>query len=123
LRRIPRRAGHPEGDIAPGLNPQPPDLEQISTLYMPAELFWILKHGIRMTGMRSWGDHSDDELWATVGFLERLPKLTEQDYAKLVMESVAHPGVHEHGGEDKTGHAAVVGSGREPLEPAQLEPK
>jgi hypothetical protein len=39
---------------------------------------------------------------------ERLPKLTEQDYAKLVMESAAHPGVHEPGGEDETGHAKIV---------------
>lgn len=93
--------GVPKGEIAYGLNPQPPDLKEISSRYTPSELFWILKHGIRMTGMPSWGDHSDDELWATVGFLERLPKLTEQDYARLVMESVAHPGVHEHGAEDK----------------------
>jgi hypothetical protein len=35
--------GVPKGDIAPGLNPQPPDLEQISTLCTPAELFWIQK--------------------------------------------------------------------------------
>jgi len=61
----------------------------------------MIKHGIKMTGMPSWGDHSDDELWATVAFVEKLPKITEQDYAKLVMESRAHGGDHQHEGENK----------------------
>jgi hypothetical protein len=64
-----------------------------------------------MTGMPSWGDHSDDELWATVGFLEKLPNMTEQDYAKLVIESMAHGGHHHHnGGEDgRSGPMAPTG--------------
>ena len=90
--------GVPKGDIAHGLNPQPPDLTHASDHYTPSELFWILKHGIKMTGMPSWGDHSDDELWATVAFLEKLPGMSEQDYAKLVMSSMAHGGHHHPGG-------------------------
>jgi len=109
LRGLPRRAGVPKGDIAHGLNPQPPDLKRISTLYTPPELFWILKHGIRMTGMPSWGDHSDDELWATVGFLEKLPDMTEQDYAKLVMAGIAHGG-HQHRTGGEPSGAAPPGS-------------
>ena len=93
--------GVPKGDIAHGLNPQPPDLTHASDHYTPSELFWILKHGIKMTGMPSWGDHSDDELWATVAFLEKLPNMTEQEYAKLVMEGMARGGHHQHGSEDK----------------------
>jgi len=54
----------PEGDIARGLYPQPPDLANAATLYSPAELFWIVKNSIKMTGMPSWRDHSDEELWA-----------------------------------------------------------
>jgi mono/diheme cytochrome c family protein len=84
--------GVPKGDIAEGLNPQPPDLAYASGVYAPSELFWILKHGIKMTGMPSWGDHSDDELWATVSFLEKLPNMTEQHCAKLVIASTAHGG-------------------------------
>ena len=95
--------GVPKGDIAHGLNPRPPDLAHASGLYSPSELFWILKHGIKMTGMPSWGDHSDDELWATVGFLEKLPGMTEQDYAKLVMTSMAHGGHHHESHEPEPG--------------------
>ena len=91
--------GVPKGDIAHGLYPPPPDLAKAAPIYTPAELFWILKHGIKMTGMPAWSDHSDDELWATVGFLEKLPGMSEQDYAKLVMASMAH-GTHRHDGRD-----------------------
>jgi mono/diheme cytochrome c family protein len=87
--------GVPRGDIGRGLYPPPPDLAKTTPLYSPAELFWILKHGIKMTGMPAWSDHSDEELWGTVAFLEKLPGMSEQDYARLVMASMAHGG-HGH---------------------------
>jgi mono/diheme cytochrome c family protein len=86
--------GVPKGDIGHGLYPPPPDLAIAVPLYSPAELFWILNHGIKMTGMPAWSDHSDEELWATVAFLEKLPGMSEQDYARLVMASMAHGGPH-----------------------------
>jgi mono/diheme cytochrome c family protein len=95
--------GVPRGAIAKGLYPQPPDLAQAAQLYSPGELFWILKHGIKMTGMPAWSDHSDDELWATVAFVEKLPGMTAQDYAKLVMASLTHSGQHQHGDEGRQG--------------------
>jgi|HubBroStandDraft_6_1064221.scaffolds.fasta_scaffold07856_5 CopA family copper-resistance protein len=92
--------GVPKGDIGRGLNPPPPDLAKNAPLYNPAELFWIVKHGIKMTGMPAWSDHSDEELWATVAFLEKLPAMSEQEYAGLVMASMAHGGHHDHGAGD-----------------------
>jgi mono/diheme cytochrome c family protein len=86
--------GMPKGDIAHGLYPQPPNLPEAAERYSPGELFWILKHGIKMTGMPAWNDHSDGELWATVAFVEKLPGMSEQDYAKLVKASMAHGGHH-----------------------------
>jgi mono/diheme cytochrome c family protein len=90
--------GVPRGDIADGLYPAPADLKQVARRYTPGELFWILKNGIKMSGMPSWSDHSDDELWVTVAFLEKLPEMTEPDYAKLVMESMKMGGRHQDGG-------------------------
>jgi mono/diheme cytochrome c family protein len=84
--------GVPKGDIAAGLNPQPPDLAHASGHYIPSELFWLLKHGIKMTGMPAWSDHSEEELWATVAFLQRLPGMSEEDYGKLVMATMTHGG-------------------------------
>jgi mono/diheme cytochrome c family protein len=88
--------GVPKGDIALGLYPEPPDLAKAAAIYSPGELFWILKHGIKMTGMPSWSDHSDDELWAAVAFIEKLPGMSEADYAQLVMANMTNGGHHHH---------------------------
>jgi mono/diheme cytochrome c family protein len=80
--------GVPKGDIAAGLYPQPPDLALTAQAYTDGELFWTLKHGLKMTGMPAWADHSDQELWATVAFLRKLPGMIPEDYAKLVMQSM-----------------------------------
>ena len=92
--------GVPRRDIAQGLYPPPPDLAKAASLYTPAELFWIIKHGIKMTGLPAWSDHSDEEIWATVGFLEKLPGMNEQDYAGLVIASMAHSGHHSSNSDD-----------------------
>ena len=86
--------GVSKGDIGRGLYLPPPDLAKATSLYSPAKLFWIVKHGIKMTGMPAWSDHRDEELWATVAFLEKLPGMSEQDYAGLVMASMVHGGGH-----------------------------
>ena len=92
--------GVPKGDIAHGLYPQPPNLAETAKRYSPGELFWILKNGIKMSGMPAWNDHSDDELWATVAFVRKLPGMTPEDYARLVMQSLQGGGHHhdrDHG--------------------------
>ena len=86
-------------DLAEGLYPRPPNLAEAARAYTPAELFWIIQHGIRMTAMPSWGDHSDDELWAPVAFIEKLPGIADQEYAKLVASSRAQGG-DQHGGQE-----------------------
>jgi hypothetical protein len=50
---------------------------------------------MKMTGMPAWADHSDEEVWATVAFLRKLPGMSEEDYARLVMASIAQGG-HRH---------------------------
>jgi len=107
--------GVPKGDIANGLYPQPPDLAVTSKTYTDAELFWIIKHGVKMTGMPAWADHSDDELWATVAFIEKLPGMTEQDYAKLVTASRAQGG-------HRDSQEAPPGAAPQPAEKAHDHP-
>jgi mono/diheme cytochrome c family protein len=87
--------GVERGDIAEGLYPRPPNLADAARYYTPGELFWIVKHGIRMTGMPAWGDHSDDEIWATVALIEKLPGMTGQEYVELLAASGARSG-HRH---------------------------
>src|SRR3954453_15904143 len=94
-----------KGDIGKGLYPTPPDLAVAARRYTAPELFWIIKNGIKMTGMPAWADHSDDEIWATVGFLKKLGVgMTEQQYGELVRQTMMQGGMHHH-------DAAAPGSG------------
>ncbi|OIR00539.1 hypothetical protein GALL_174120 [mine drainage metagenome] len=74
-------------DMADGMYPTPPDLQKTVAQRTSAELFWIVKNGIKMSGMPSWADHGDDELWPVVAFLETLPTLKPEDYAGLMAEA------------------------------------
>ncbi|EMI15555.1 secreted protein [Rhodopirellula maiorica SM1] len=67
-----------------GLNPPAPALEKHLDDFSDEELFWIIKHGIRMTGMPSFGkDHSEEEIWSMVAFLRTLPNLTRAQKKQL----------------------------------------
>lgn len=71
-------------EISRGLYPRAPELRRGSDL-TPAEEFWVVKHGIKMTGMAAWGETHDDELlWDVVAFLRKLPELTTDQYQALV---------------------------------------
>jgi mono/diheme cytochrome c family protein len=65
-----------------GLNPGPPDLKDVVTDLQPAELFWIVKNGIKMTGMPSFGAVGvpDAEIWSMVAFLKKLPTVSDNDF-------------------------------------------
>jgi mono/diheme cytochrome c family protein len=76
--------GMKRSDVVAGLNPRSPSLTMIAKSYTPAELFWITKHGIKLSGMPAWIDHSDDEVWALVGFLQKLPGMKPQEFAGLI---------------------------------------
>jgi mono/diheme cytochrome c family protein len=84
--------GVPKSEIGMGLNPDPPDLAKEGAEQSPARLFWVLKNGIKMTGMPSFGmTHTDEQLWAMVAFLKQLPKLNPQQYAAMLQEAGVHP--------------------------------
>jgi mono/diheme cytochrome c family protein len=71
-------------EFAKGLLPVPSSLSQAAHDWLPAELYWITRHGIKMTGMPAWQFRIDeDSLWATVAFLQTLPGMSANQYAKL----------------------------------------
>ena len=65
-----------------GLNPGPPDLSEIAKERSPAAIFWVVKNGIRMTGMPSFGKAGapDNEVWQIAAFVKKLPNTSEADY-------------------------------------------
>ncbi|MDA2918095.1 cytochrome c [Desulfobacterota bacterium AH_259_B03_O07] len=83
-------------EIGKGLNPEPPELSEEAEDMSPAELFWITKNGIKMTGMPAFGStHSDEELWAIVAFLMTLPETSQEEYQEMVKETEGTPHKHE----------------------------
>jgi len=70
--------------IAQRMTPVPPGLYDAARDFTPDELFWIVKHGVKMTAMPAWpAQGRDDEIWAMVAFLRHLPAQKTADYAKL----------------------------------------
>jgi hypothetical protein len=72
--------------------PQPPVLTDSAKEWSPSELFWIIRNGIKMSGMPAWPARSDDDLWDIIAFLQKLPSMSEQEYANLVKEAIAAGG-------------------------------
>ncbi len=72
-------------DIGIGLNPPAPDLTLRKVQKRTdGELFWLVSHGIRMTGMPAFGPtHEDEEMWKIVAFLRHLPEITPEEEQQL----------------------------------------
>ena len=71
-------------EISRGLYPRASELRRGSRL-TPAEEFWVVKHGLKMSGMPAWGvSHDDELLWDLVAFLRKMPELTADQYQTLV---------------------------------------
>lgn len=67
--------------VARGLNPEPPGLADVAREWGPEAMYWVIRNGIRMTGMPAWeGSMSEEESWALVAFLQQLPELTPERY-------------------------------------------
>lgn len=109
-------------ELSQGLYPAPPRLAETSGHDNPAASFWIIKHGIKSTGMPAWGRFMEDQyIWSLVAFLEQLPSLTPQEYQALVNASDGH----QHGGGEDDTHGtsgAHHADGAPPAESHQPEP-
>jgi mono/diheme cytochrome c family protein len=70
--------------FALGLTPLPTPLARSGKDRSPAELYWVVRYGIKMTGMPAWEFRMPEEdLWAVVAFLKRLPLLSVAEYTEL----------------------------------------
>jgi mono/diheme cytochrome c family protein len=70
--------------FALGMNPVPANLAHTSRERSPAELYWTVKYGLKMTGMPAWEFRlREGELWDLVAFLKALPQLSPATYREL----------------------------------------
>jgi len=76
--------GYDSDELYRGLYPRPPRLAKAKHLD-PKEAFWVIKHGLKLTGMPAWGPtHDDEELWSMVAFLKKMPELSPEQYREMV---------------------------------------
>ena len=88
------KPGVNKSDMSTGLYPSPPNLSLAPDDHEHAHdagdaasaqrQFWIIKHGIKASGMPAWGPtHDDQRIWAMVAFIQKLPALTPEQYQIL----------------------------------------
>ena len=98
--------GMARNEFAQGLYPGPPDLASADwhREMNNAQIFWIIKNGLKMTGMPSFGNtHSDREIWSMVAFIDRLPTLQPDQYKAMIKHTDQGDG-HHHESEKEAGH-------------------
>ena len=59
-----------------GFYPRVPQFDSEPPLKPEWQLFWVVKHGVRYTGMGAWENlMPDDKIWQLVGFLSHMNNL------------------------------------------------
>jgi mono/diheme cytochrome c family protein len=101
------------------MRPRPPELWENSTQEMTdGQLFYVIRNGVRMTGMPAFGeDHEDADIWNIVAFVRQLPNPSPAQQKRL-QEAAQQYSHHEHS-EHSAGngqHAAPEQAASEHLE-------
>lgn len=82
--------GVAQGALGQGMQPLPGPLIDAARRWQPREVYWITRHGIKMSGMPAWELRlSEDELWAVAAFVDQLASLSPAAYARAVAGSGA----------------------------------
>ena len=77
--------GEPRSPLVLAMTPPPPWLPRVIPTWDTEALFWIVRHGVKYSGMPAWPAQARaDEVWAVVAFLRALPDLDAATYRRLV---------------------------------------
>lgn len=81
-----------QSGIAQSMQPVPGPLVDTLQRWRPREIYWITRHGIKMSGMPAWQFRLDEQaLWDVVAFVNTLPTLSPQAYAQATRDAGASP--------------------------------
>lgn len=88
--------GVERADWAQGMLPLPPHLTEAAAEWSPEQIHWIVRNGVKMTGMPAFGPtHDDKTVWSIAAFVKALPAMTPQAYASYSPEhGDGHAGGH-----------------------------
>lgn len=75
--------GVSQGEIGKSMQPLPGPLVDAPQRWRPQDVYWITRHGIKMSGMPAWEFRlADEQIWDVTAFMQRLPDLTPEAYAE-----------------------------------------
>ncbi len=110
--------GMSESEIRPGLYPKPPKLAEHP--FHPRETFWVIKHGLKMTGMPAWGlGHDDATIWSIVAFVGKLPEMSAQQYKDIVAKAPPDEEMQSMDKDDGHKHEHAVGQDQDKVTPTK----
>jgi mono/diheme cytochrome c family protein len=73
-------APHP---IGKGLTPLPANLLPAARTWSPGEIHWVVKNGLKMTGMPAWEFRmTEREIWSVVAFVRSMRALAPWEYER-----------------------------------------
>ncbi|PZQ10756.1 MAG: hypothetical protein DI565_19445 [Ancylobacter novellus] len=102
--------GRPRNPVIREMVPTAPDLDAKVPTWEPKHLFWIVRNGVKYAGMPAWvsAEEREDEVWAVVAFLLKLPGMSEEDYRRLAYGTQ---------GDGAAGGLIAIAHGRQGAEP------
>jgi mono/diheme cytochrome c family protein len=65
-----------------GLKPIPADLSKMAKERTASQLFWVIKNGVKFTGMPSFGmaGAPDQDIWSIAAFVKKMPTVSDDEY-------------------------------------------
>jgi mono/diheme cytochrome c family protein len=65
-----------------GMHPFPADLKDVANETGAPQIFWVVKNGIKFTGMPGFGSEgvSDADIWKIAAFVKKWPSVSEADF-------------------------------------------
>lgn len=78
--------------FALGLRPTPANLANTGIEWNPGELYWAIKHGMKLTGMPAWEFRlADDDVWAIVAYIQRMPYESPREFRERLAAYASRP--------------------------------
>jgi mono/diheme cytochrome c family protein len=85
--------------FALGLRPIPANLANTAIEWSAGDLFWTIKHGLKMTGMPAWEFRlTDDVIWTIVAYLQVLPYESPRAYRNELRATTPSASMHDDAG-------------------------
>jgi mono/diheme cytochrome c family protein len=74
--------------FALGLRPAPANLANTALEWVPAQIYWAITNGLKLTGMPAWEFRlTDDEIWSIVAYVRRMPYEAPRRFREALVAS------------------------------------